>query len=169
MRNPLSIRDYNPQWGSHMAVLTKMMNRTTGPVLELGMGIYSSPLLHWLCRDQNRKLYSYEDNGAWYNVHKRTFANRFHRVHRIRNWDNIDIEGTKWGLVFIDHVASRRAVDAIRAADCAQAVILHDSNGRNEPHYHYSTVYPHFGQRYNYTKSHPHTTVLSNFLDLSTL
>ena len=36
-------------WGSHLPVLIHLMNHTTGDVLELGTGLYSTPYLHHAC------------------------------------------------------------------------------------------------------------------------
>ena len=48
-------------WTTHMPVIIKFIQATEGRVLELGAGLFSTPLLHWLCAEKGRKLYTYED------------------------------------------------------------------------------------------------------------
>ena len=43
-------------WSSHLPVLIKLMAMTSGDVLEVGTGIYSTPFLHWACFSQGRNL-----------------------------------------------------------------------------------------------------------------
>lgn len=161
----IRVRAYNPWWCSHLPILTKVMQVSKGPVLEMGIGIFSTPLLHMFCQDQKRKLFSYEDNQKWYAAHKE-FITDWHKIELVTDWSKVKMK-KHWGVVFIDHKGDRRAKDAIRAAKVADYVVLHDSNGRYEPDYHYSKVYSHFKYRYIYDKIHPHTTVLSNFFNVS--
>jgi hypothetical protein len=139
------------------------MNISEGPVLELGMGIFSTPVLHWLCLDQKRPLVSY-DNNAEYFKQNQAFENSGHTIHYVEDWDKIDIE-RKWGVVFIDHSPdSRRQIEAKRVANLADYVILHDSEGGNESKFHFiEAVFPLFKYRYDYKKSRVYTSVVSNF------
>ena len=50
----------NITWGSHLPILIKLVGETTGDILELGIGLYSTPFLHWSCFPNKRKLVSYE-------------------------------------------------------------------------------------------------------------
>lgn len=158
---------YSPTWATHIPILIKVMELSHGPVLELGMGIYSTPLLHILCQNSHRELASYEDVPHWYEAHK-NYRTRKHSINLVDKWERVPIEKTHWGVVFIDHADNRRAIDAWRAR-YADYVILHDSNDHNEKAYHYSRIYPSFKYRYNFRRLSPHTTVLSNFFDLADL
>lgn len=157
---------YNPNWGSHMSVLIKAIEATSGPVLELGVGLFSTPLIHMMCEDLGRKVVSYEGNKGWADNHG-NFVSKNHEIHHVENWDKVDVESTHWGLVFVDHDDGRRALEAIRVAKNADLVVIHDSDDCNEKHYHYSTVYPHYKYRLDYRKAIPNTTVLSNVIDLT--
>lgn len=55
----------NISWkhSTHLAVLMEAVRRTAGPVLELGVGLYSTPVLHWLCYPTNRRLVSYDSDA----------------------------------------------------------------------------------------------------------
>jgi len=163
----IQVGGYNPLWASHIPILSKIMQISNGPVLEMGIGIFSTPLLHTYCDMEKRFLDSYEDNKQWYEAHE-MFQSPLHHITLIKDWNTVPIEKRHWGVVFIDHSQRRRDVDAIRASQYSDYVVLHDSNGRDDVHYHYSRVYPHYKYRYIFDKIHPHTTIVSNFkiLDL---
>jgi len=156
------------RWGSHIPVLLKLLPVTKGDVLELGMGVYSSPLLFWSCVDRGRKLVSYENNPKYFDMVGRN-NNPLHEAHLITDWNFIDIE-KNWDIVFIDtDPMDMRAKFAARVANFARYVVLHDTQPRDEQYYHYNEIYPLFAHRYDYTKFMPNTSVLSNFFNLEFL
>ena len=53
-----------PAWSSYLPLLIKVLQCSEGPVLELGTGLVSTPVLHWLCFDMGRELVSYDDPGT---------------------------------------------------------------------------------------------------------
>lgn len=160
---------YRPAGGSHIPILTKVLELSDGPVLELGMGPFSTPILHWLCLDKRRQLFSYENGSSWLKENKH-FETDWHKITFVEDWDKIDIDNIHWGIAFIDHApAERRAVDIRRLANKADYIILHDSEESQDKHYSYSEIYPLFKYRYDYKRQKPHTTVLSNFKDLNNL
>lgn len=159
---------YSANWGSHLPILVKVVNRSEGPILEMGTGLFSTPILHWLCLDQKRELVSYDNTRQYYEMNK-TFESPTHRLLYVDNdaWDMADID-KHWGLVFIDHHPSlRRGVDAIRLANLADYVVMHDTNDSKA--HGYNEVYPHFKYRYDWKRTKPYTTVLSNFHSLENL
>ena len=153
------------EYASHMPVLIKALNLTTGPILELGIGLFSTPLLHWLCYPEKRELVSYESAEGWYNYFKR-YNSDFHKVILIDNWDHLPMD-RRWDVVFIDHNNDRRALDSVLFAETAKYVILHDTEPKEEKTYHYVDVYSKFKYRYDFKDASPYTTVLSNLIDLS--
>lgn len=164
----MSVR-YNPAWSSHLPVLIKVLGLSKGSVLEFGIGMFSTPVLHWLCLDSDRELVSYENNLEYFNQNKR-FITDNHKINFVEDWDRINIENIHWGVVFIDHnPMERRKIDIKRLANKADYIIIHDSQWKEDCYYHYKEIYPLFKYRYDYTKQKPFTTVLSNFKDLSIL
>lgn len=148
------------RYGTHIPMLIKMMNISDGPVLELGSGFNSTPFLYWLCKDQNRKFVSYDNDQKW--IEKVGYNTQF-----IDDWDKTDIDNTHWSVALLDHrPGERRHVDAERLKDKADFIVLHDSELILEKYYMYEKIYPLFKYRFDYTKFLPHTTVLSNFIDL---
>jgi len=173
---------YDLAWGSHLPILMKVMGLTSGPVLELGAGLYSTPFLYWMCKDQGRAFTSYENDYDWWKMvwdikdakrqgvidQEVLYIDRFTKAEWVANWDDVDLSGF-WDVAFIDHSPSSRRIKEIRAlANNANYVVVHDTQ-RNYKFCDYKRIYPLFKYKFDYTKSIPHTTVLSNFKDLSCL
>jgi hypothetical protein len=156
-------------WGSHIPILIKVVQHTKGDVLEVGMGIYSTPLLHWMCTSENRNLVSYETNIKYFNLFQNGLS-EFHKTYLIDNLDTVDII-KDWEVVFIDsEPMEQRAVLAKKVAEVAKFIIVHDSEDRENRFYHYKEILnPIFKYRYAYTKFRPNTTVYSNFESLDFL
>jgi hypothetical protein len=153
----------SPAWGTHIPVLIKAIEMTNGPVLELGLGYSSTPLLHALCFYMDRKLVSYDYNEG-YICRFRRFRTDGHEIHLVSDWDDLDIEHNQWSVVLVDHSPDeRRHIEAIRLRNNSEFVILHDSEEVQNDHYHYDRVYPYYKYKYEYDKPKTHATVLSNF------
>ena len=162
--------NFNKEYGTYLPVLIKVVNNTDGPILELGMGMYSTPYLHWACKDKERELVSYDLNSEYFKVNKQ-YESDYHKVFLTEDWDKIEIERL-WDIVFIDvSPAEQRKELAKRVARHAKFVILHDSDDNVDKLYRYSEIYNLFKYkyRYNYLAVKPNTVVLSNFVNLNFL
>ena len=156
------------RYASHLPVLTKIVELTDGPILELGTGLYTTPYLHFACLPSGRQLTSYESNADWIRYFKDCRSD-FHTVNFISEWNSLNTS-CFWDIVLVDHSPDSRRKDEVkRLANKAKYLILHDSDLENDTLYKYSEVYPLFKYRFDYTICKPHTTVLSNFVDLSHL
>lgn len=153
------------EWTTHIPMLLKTVQLTQGPIAELGAGVYSTPLLHWLCAESRRPLVTYEQNEEYY-LYAKKFVSRNHRVKLIKDWRTIDTK-THWSVVFVDQDAASRAETAILLKNSADYIILHDSD--QERLYRYDTVYPHFENIYHWKFCKPYTTVVSNTKSLMEL
>lgn len=115
-------------WGSHLAPLLACICQSDGPVLELGIGHFSTPILHAVCTNMGRKLVSVEDNDEWY----KAFVNKYDfGVHHIfhKSYDELEfLWKEKWGVVFIDNSpgGERRKKDFISAISVSDYVVVHD-------------------------------------------
>ncbi len=148
------------RYGSHLPLLMAAVQATRGPVLELGAGVFSTPILHWLCTLAERELVTY-DNDMKYLNWAHNYANEYHALVHVANWGDADIE-RPWAVALVDHSPSeRRVVEIKRLAPFARYIVVHDTNGRYERHYHYSTIWPLFPYHYTYAVVEPGTTVLS--------
>jgi hypothetical protein len=158
--------NYKMAWGTHLPVLIHLIGITDGPVLELGMGLYSSPFLHWACHTSKRPLDSYDNEQEWFGLNGQ-YRSENHSVTLVDDWDKIDVK-KDWDVAFIDlNPVLRRKDMAARLADCAKFVVLHDSQGGDKNIYLYQEIYPLFKYKYNYDGAKPNTVILSNFVDLS--
>jgi len=154
-------------YSSHLPLLIKMVNLTDGDVLELGTGIFSTAVLHWLCVPDKRNLVSYESNKKYYEIAMQ-YSNEYHTVIYAENFEDIEIE-RPWDVVFIDHEIGKRSRDAKRVANYAKFVILHDTCWRDERLHHYKEIYPLYKYKYQFHLTRPKTTVVSNFVDVNEL
>ena len=165
----LKVANFTPMWGSHMPVLIKVLEISEGPVLELGIGPFSTPLLHTLCEIRNRSLVSYENDPNYMNSH-RAFPSDSHKMFLVENWDDAKIDDVKWGMAFVDHGPDhRRNTEIRRLKDNSQYVIVHDSEPNNNPLYRYEETFSLFKYRFDFTRLFPYTSVLSNFNDITNL
>lgn len=142
---------------SYTSLLIKAVQMSDGPVLELGAGFFSTPLLHWLCIEKKRRLITYEDNKEFYE-YARQFRSKNHRIVLVTDWDKINIENN-WGAVLVDHSRERRIIETLRLKDYADYIVLHDTN---RPKYKYEEVLPYFKEIYQWKFCEPWTTVVSN-------
>lgn len=147
-----------------MPMLIKAVLASEGDVVEVGGGVFSTPLLHWLCKNLNRKVITYEDHPDFYKF-SREFQSPLHRVRLIENWDAMDFK-THRGVVFIDHHPEfRRGIDAINFKNSADYIVMHDTERSGK--YGYSKVWQHFKYVHHDKGCKPWTSVVSNFKDLS--
>lgn len=152
-------------YSSFFPVLIKAVQNTNGPVLELGAGIFSTPLLHWLCAEQGRKLATYENQQEYYRF-ARKFRTETHEVKFVTDWDKEDFDKKKWAVALIDHTAERRTIDALRLKKTAQYIILHDTQKEMNRYYKYSKIWKSFKHVYHWSFDIPRTSVVSNLSDL---
>jgi hypothetical protein len=156
---------------THLPMLMKTIGLTTGPVVEIGSGMFSTPFLHWLLFGSGRKLTTVEH--YW---HYADFAKKFITpMHEVIEHDPKKAyqpePGVHYGVVFIDHSPKKprtRGDDAVLFKDCADFVVLHDAGPDGHKKYGYDNAYPHFKYRFDWNHVWPSTTVLSNFHDVTT-
>ncbi len=150
--------------GSHIPVLVKMMEQINGPVLELGVGHSSTPILHWLCAEKGLPLLSLEDDESWYEEFS-SFKTFNHRVELVENWDILDkfkVYKTDWSMVLIDNnPVKKRWRMAKRLRNHADFILLHDAEPENDNKNHYSRIYHMFEYKYIYDKVYPFTAIVS--------
>lgn len=149
---------------SHLPVLIKAVLETKGPILEMGSGPFSTPVLHWLCSKDKRKLVTCENDPERF-VFANQFKSRNHKIVLVKDWDEVGLD-THFAVVFMNHEpALRRAIDAVKFKYAAEYILLHDTAGKNELINNYAGVWTHFRYKYDYEFCSPITTVISNFKD----
>jgi len=152
---------------THIAMLVKVLFKSEGLVIECGGGVFSTPLLHWLCKMSRRELITYEQEPNYY-AFERAFQSPLHRVRFVKNWDDIEIP-KHVGMVFIDHhPPERRMIETERFKDVADYIVIHDTE-RVSREYNREEVLNAFKYRYDWKECKPWTSVFSNLKDLSFL
>lgn len=154
------------RYGSHLPVILQALHLTSGDVLELGVGFFSTPVLHWTCALQKRYLLSLENNRRWHRWFSAVYATERHRIDFVPSWDKAAIE-RPWNIAVVDHSPDfRRKIEIARLANLAKYIIVHDSDGRYSRNYHLEEIYPLFKYRFVHSPD-PGTTVLSNFVNVN--
>ena len=94
---------------------------TTGPILELGCGDYSTPALLSIAKAQGRKYLGQCSNDGW--------ARQFENVEFVK-WDTWEPPKEKWGMVFIDSDEPTwiRVKRIPQFKDLTDVIVLHDAD-----------------------------------------
>ncbi len=135
------------QWATHLPALVAAATATDGPILECGVGIWSTPILHALCAPSRRPLLSIESNPEWI-ARFLPFANDWHRVEEVASWDALPLDRIPWAAVaFVDHGHAPRGPVVAALREHAGIVVMHDSEcsycGYTEPLRAFDWVYTH--------------------------
>lgn len=170
-------------WGTHFPVLATVAAHTTGPILEMGCGDYSTPMLHALCAPTKRKLLSTDANKEWLELfidmqrdwHTFTYVPAYEPYSTKNNisysigqdaWDAIGSD-THWSIVFIDHSPGlRRVVDIERLRPNTDIFVIHDAQDKSHG---YDPVAQTFKYVYEYRRYHVTTLVVSDVIDVAKL
>jgi hypothetical protein len=158
------LKSVTGNWNNHLPLLLLGLTLTDdGAVLELGSGEGSTPLLRIDCEATGRKFHTLDNNREWCD---KTGAQY------IEDWDKLIEEAltVQHGLIFIDHApGERRHLDAIRLANAADILVLHDTEEGGAGNYMWDKAWPHFKYRLNYNKTGggAGATAVSNTIDLN--
>lgn len=174
-------RDGLPSGGTHYPALAAVVVNTSGPVLEMGCGDFSTPFLHSLCAPTKRLLVSTDVDKLWISlfldlecnwhkfIHVNAYATNDHRnnwLHCIDSdaWNVIGLE-THWSVVFIDHTpGSRRPVDVARLRKNTDIFVVHDTE---DPRYGWEPLLSSFKYKYVYDRYSVTTTIVSDTIDVT--
>lgn len=167
--------------GTHFPALATVVVNTQGPVLEMGCGDYSTPLLHALCAPNKRLLVSTDVDKGWISLFLdlRRSWHRFVHVpayeqYDARNdwlysvgmdaWNSIGLD-THWSVVLIDHTPGlQRAVDIERLRNNTDIFVVHDTE---DSRYGYEAILATFKYKYVYDRYSVTTTIVSDVIDVA--
>lgn len=134
-----------------------------GPVLELGMGDSSTPLLHVIC--PSRRLVSFETDKSWSDKFN-YLSNRVHEIRHVESYDAADgALKENWAVAFIDHGPEERRIVDIQKLTHAGLVVVHDWEVAA---YRYIEIERFFKEKIVFKRLTPWTAILSN-TDLGTI
>lgn len=143
-------------FSTHKEVLKEAVQHTTGPVLELGAGRSSTPLLHEVC--SGRLLVTVDRDVEWL----MQFSELATDMHKFEH--NLDPAKTKWlddewSVVFVDHAPGETRGKAVeRAREHAEYILVHDSEDLG---YGIEDLLQTFKYRKDFRRVRPWTTVVS--------
>ncbi|GEM_PF-1185328 len=156
------------QYGTHMTPLFTAVVNTDGPVLELGCGDFSTPMLHALCSVKKRFLLSAESNKNWQKLFfdlKREW-HKFKYVSSVQDWANVG-SGINWSVVLVDHApGEQRIVDIERLRPNTEIFVIHDTE---DPVYGYEPLLSTFKYKYTYKRYNTTTMLVSDVIDVAAL
>jgi len=119
---------------THIGILAGMVAKTTGPVVELGVGHYSTPVLHYMSQ-VGRPTLSVETNKEWCEYFANQYQNRIHEFYCTENklvsvdfFSNEQYKDIKWDVAFVDNgpeTDRAKCVQLLR--DKAKYIVVHDS------------------------------------------
>lgn len=122
---------------THMPMLLACLSNTEGPVLELGVGVWSTAVTSAFAIG-GRFVRSVEQHKPWWDlIHEldkpggapwRKEHGGHHEILNVQSYDEVVIDDHVWDVVFLDqHPPERRGVDAARLRNKCRLMILHDS------------------------------------------
>jgi hypothetical protein len=154
-----------PEYGSHLPVICRVfteLKNSTGAVLELGCGDFSTALLHELCVD--RLLASLDADKAW--VEKFVYlANKHHVISHVTSWENLGAYDMFWDIVLVDQAPGEfRRTSIEKLANKAKIIIAHDTETPGNI-YGYQHCLDKFKYFTEYKGHYVTTAVVSNFID----
>jgi hypothetical protein len=118
---------------SYVPVLAACMSVTGGPVLEMGAGAYSTPLLHWLCNVQGKRLLTIEFDAGWLDFLS-AYRDSWHELIACQRPQDHPRLADPWGLAFVDGRATERG-PALARLHHVPLVVVHDSEPEHAGHY----------------------------------
>lgn len=145
-------------YATHLRALVAVVCGTRGPVLELGAGDYSTPVLHGLCAGLGRKLVTVDADPECLGRY-RHLETLNHKLLSAGDW-TLPTCDQLWSVVFVDHApVERRGKEIERFRWQAEYLVIHDAD---DPETHGSVrllaSFPHVAL---YDEHRPHTAVAS--------
>jgi hypothetical protein len=156
-------------YGTHLTPLISAVLATEGDILELGMGDFSTPILHEVVKYQNqihglkRKILSYDSSPEWL----ANFTDLECGYHSFFSDDHyVKTKGCKFSVVFVDQAPAEERLPSIQHyTDCAEIIVVHDTDKMN--YYKYGIAFGKFKYVKRYSRYKKSTTLLSNTIDVT--
>jgi len=161
-------------YSTHIGVAAACALASRGPILELGAGFYSTPLLHAICLMCGRNLVTVDSDSRWLERFGR-YAGPHHLL-EVSNQPSDWAARLRWGFALIDNGQHERACCLSALAKNAELIAAHDTQAPQES-YGYEPTLSGFTHRFDYRAEElrsgrglvPWTTVVSNCRELAWL
>ncbi len=120
------------EYATHQPFLWHILKKTSKPILELGSGYGSTPLLHAYSAKHGIPLYTLDHDAEWLSRFS-SLKSELHRhicVDITKGWDAFQEavpKGIEWGIVFVDQGSWESRVDCARILkEKADYILVHD-------------------------------------------
>lgn len=110
-------------YSTHQRLLVRALLQTSGPVLELGCGNYSTPIASEICRHMGRELVSLDSHPAW--------VKQFPGAESVR-WNKFE-PSRRYGLTLVDHADPphhQRWKQILKLLPWCDTFVVHDAEDR---------------------------------------
>lgn len=157
--------DEMDQVATHLRLLVAACMRTKGDILELGIGWYSTPVLHEIAVAQKRLLVTIDNNEEWLRQLK-VLEHNCHEVLLTGYWGDAPLErshwgGGKWDVVFLDQGQPIEREYAVRRLiNDTNVFVMHDTEEGFA--YGYNRTLPMFKYKWTDKSQRAWTTIASN-------
>jgi hypothetical protein len=151
-------------WDTHRPLLWLGINLTEGPIIEMGSGYGSTPLLRKHCAHDDREFLSFDSNKEWAEKMNSCWIPPSNWMYYESSW------GAPCGLLFVDHAPGEHRWQAIsKASDKADIIVFHDSEIGGAGNYQYDRILPLFQYQLHYNRhgGGAGASMVSNKIDVS--
>lgn len=152
---------------THQRLLVGAALRTKGPILELGCGFYSTPLLHEIAEVQDRLLITIDNNIDWL-AQFLSLESKCHKLKLVGWWGELyeHSEALDFSLCFVDQGQPCEREYAIRKLmDKVRVFVMHDTEEQHA--YGYGRTLPMFRYQFTDRCQKAWTTIVSNSVDVT--
>lgn len=155
-------------WDSHLPMLYRALEKTTGNITEIGSGLGSTPKLSRYCIANSRRFFSFETNKEWAEKTGSVYISNYLNLASLFEDDGIRRLYMDIGLLFIDCAPGDIRKDLITLfANNAKVIIAHDTESGADYVYGMAEVLNTFKYRLDYKpEGKPHTTAVSNYINV---
>lgn len=124
-------------YGSHLALLTAAVAMTSGRVVELGSGFYSTPVLRAICVTQQRPVHTIDNDREWLESVCGP-GSQLHTSMHLADWSDLHRFGglLRCDVAFVDMAPASARTEAIRVMRrWARIVVVHDTEFEQQHNY----------------------------------
>ena len=161
--------DGTGDWASYKPLLISALLMSDGPILELGLGLGSTPMLQDFSSKFGVQLWSFDNNNEWAKQFSVSNSQVIICDADPSKWifDKI-FSIPKWSVALVDHAPGHvRYEAAIRLANICDYVIMNDTEPFGAGDYHWDRVKPYFSHWVDDSAYGAWTSIASNYKDLS--
>ena len=148
-------------YGTHLPALIAAVLYLNGDVVEMGSGHFSTPILHEILKNTNRKLYTYDHDAKWLDNFL-YLETKNHTLKLVQNWDDIIIP--KCDILFIDHAPALQRQKDIIKYKTTPIIVVHDTEDKT-----YKYDFSSFKYKYIYDVYKIRTTLISNSINVTNI